>query len=68
MQQPAPVDSADVTDEQITAYITPHRAGREHDRPELINLSLRPPKIQEAAMAIHRKPSSRLITVVEQAG
>ncbi|MGY6531921.1 DUF4168 domain-containing protein [Glycocaulis sp.] len=66
MQQPAPVDSADVTDEQITAYITASQGVN------MIAQSYQPQleaaEDQEAAMAIQQEAEQQMITVVEQAG
>ncbi|MCC5982490.1 MAG: DUF4168 domain-containing protein [Oceanicaulis sp.] len=66
MQQPAPVGSADVTDEQIRSYITAAQGVG------MIAQSYQPQleaaEDQETAMAIQQEAEQQMIAVVEQAG
>lgn len=66
MQQPVPVDSAAVTDEQIRSYLTAAQGVN------LIAQSYQPQleaaESQEAAMAIQQEAQEQMLAVVQQAG
>lgn len=66
MQQPAPADSASVTDEQIRSYITAAQGVG------MIAQSYQPQleaaENQEAAMAIQQEAQQQMLEVVQQAG
>lgn len=66
MQQPAPADSASVTDEQISAFLT--AAQGVTMIAQTYQPQLEAAESQDAAMAIQQEAQGQMMSVVEQAG
>jgi hypothetical protein len=66
MQQPAPVDSAAVTDEQINAFIA--AAQGVNMVIETYQPQLEAAESEEAAMAVQQEAQDQMVSAVEQSG